>query len=51
MNRSEEFKETCKRMSSDAGLGNAEMQTIYLERIAYYLAIIAECLEKEEGAE
>ena len=45
MSRVEQFKDLQKELTKRQGIGNAELQAIYLGQIADILASIADCLE------
>ena len=48
MSRAEEFRRLQGELTKRQGIGNAELQAIYLGQIADILASIADCLERQE---
>ena len=51
MSRAEEFRRLQEELTKRQGIGNAELQAIYLGQIADILASIADCLELKRAKE
>lgn len=49
MSRAEEFRRLQGELTKRQGIGNAELQAIYLGQIADILASIADCLEQKKA--
>lgn len=49
MSRAKEFRRLQEELTKRQGIGNAELQAIYLGQIADILASIADCLEMKRA--